>query len=214
MHHHKRMSFAVVTLVFALILALSDYPSTAFAADQDSDNDGIPDVAEQILGTNPNNADTDGDGISDVDDQNPVFAENPIKNNATQAGFTIKEGLVENNINPVTKKDADDHLEIVLKNTSGQELSGFEVYYTVTDNETGNQEGYYVKVTDFVLKAGETNAIHFDTTDALNHVLENVNSMYRTNPNAKTFDVIVSVTGFKVETVQIQKDAGGAEEAD
>ena len=214
MHNHKHIFFAVATLALALILALSGYPSTAFAADQDSDNDGIPDVAEQILGTNPKNADTDGDGVNDVDDQNPVFAENPIVNNATQVGFTIVEGLVENNVDPVTRKDASDHLEITLKNTTGKDLSGFEVYYTITDNDTQKQEGYDVKVPDFVLKAGETVVIHFDTTDGPNHVLENVNSMYRTNPNAKTFDVVVSVPGFKTETVHIHKDAGGAEEAD
>jgi hypothetical protein len=65
-----------------------------------------------------------------------------------------------------------------------------------------------------VLKAGETKVFHFDTTVAPDHFLENVNSMYRTNTNAKTFDVIISVPGFKIAAVQINKDAGGAEEAD
>jgi len=31
----------------------------------DSDNDGIPDKQEKLLGTNPDNSDTDGDGVSD-----------------------------------------------------------------------------------------------------------------------------------------------------
>ena len=31
----------------------------------DTDGDGISDLAEEVIGTNPNNADTDGDGISD-----------------------------------------------------------------------------------------------------------------------------------------------------
>ncbi|MBK8021941.1 MAG: hypothetical protein IPK19_11085 [Chloroflexi bacterium] len=31
----------------------------------DSDNDGLPDLGEDIVGTNPNSPDTDGDGISD-----------------------------------------------------------------------------------------------------------------------------------------------------
>lgn len=214
MQYQSRISFAVATLALALFLTLGGYSLSVFAADQDRDNDGISDVAEQILGTSPNNPDTDGDGMGDVDDQEPVFAENPIENDATQVGFTVVEGLVENNVDPVTHKDAGDHLEIALKNTAGKDLSGFEVYYTITDNDTQKQEGYYVKLADFVLKADETTAIHFDTTAAPNHVLKNVNSMYRTNPNAKTFDVIISVPAFRVETVQIHKDAVGAEEAD
>ena len=34
----------------------------------DSDNDGLIDEDESVLGTNPNNPDTDGDGISDGDE--------------------------------------------------------------------------------------------------------------------------------------------------
>ena len=34
----------------------------------DSDNDGLPDYAEKIYGTDPENADTDGDGLSDYDE--------------------------------------------------------------------------------------------------------------------------------------------------
>jgi hypothetical protein len=34
----------------------------------DSDYDGLPDLAERILGTDPNKADTDGDGLSDFDE--------------------------------------------------------------------------------------------------------------------------------------------------
>ena len=34
----------------------------------DSDHDGLPDLAERTLGTDPNKADTDGDGISDYDE--------------------------------------------------------------------------------------------------------------------------------------------------
>lgn len=211
MFYQFRWLVVVLTITFALLVTLGGDQSSAFAADPDRDNDGIPDVAEQILGTNPNNPDTDGDGIGDVEDKDPVFAENPIKNDATQEGFTIVEALVENNVNPVTKKDADDHLEVTLKNTAGKDLSGFEVYDTILDDATQKKEGYYARLTDFVLHAGETKAFHFDSTAAPDHFLENVNSMYRTNPNAKTFDVIISVSGFEVATIQIKKDAGGAE---
>jgi hypothetical protein len=136
MLYQFRRLIVVLTITLALLVTLGVYQPSAFAADPDRDNDGIPDVAEQILGTNPNNPDTDGDGIKDVDDPDPAFAENPIKNDAMQEGFTITEALVENNINPATKKDVDDHLEVTLKNTAGKDLSGFEVYYTITDETT------------------------------------------------------------------------------
>ncbi|WP_309711385.1 PQQ-binding-like beta-propeller repeat protein [Armatimonas sp.] len=40
----------------------------------DSDGDGLTDLAEKRLGTNPLNPDTDGDGLSDSDDRNPLAA--------------------------------------------------------------------------------------------------------------------------------------------
>jgi hypothetical protein len=201
-------------LVVVLIVMMGGYQPSASAGEKDSDGDGIPDIAEQILGTNPYNPDTDGDGIGDLQDKDPAFAENPIKNGATQEGFKITEALVENNVNPVTKKDAADHLEVTLKNIANKDLSGFECYYTITDLETKKKEGYYVKLSNFVLKSGETKTIHFDNKNEPNHFAENVNSIYRTNGNAKLFDLILSVPGYKVVTVQINKDPGSDEKAD
>ena len=225
MLHQIRMIVVVVIFTFALIVITGECQTSnqntpaASAGEKDSDGDGIPDVAEQILGTNPYNPDTDGDGIGDLQDKDPTFAENPIKNDATQKGFKITEALVENNVNPATKKAADDHLEVTLKNIVGKDLSGFECYYTITDLETKKKEGYIVKLSNFVLKSGETKTIHFDNKrDPLhldpNHFGENPNSMYRTNGDAKTFDLILSVPDFKVETVQINKDPGTDEKAD
>jgi outer membrane protein assembly factor BamB len=48
--------------------------------DRDSDADGLTDLAEQRLGTDPHNPDTDGDGIPDGKDRNPLasaVAESP-----------------------------------------------------------------------------------------------------------------------------------------
>ena len=44
----------LLTLFTALLL------SGGLAQDKDSDQDGLPDAAEVLLGTNPQNADTDG----------------------------------------------------------------------------------------------------------------------------------------------------------
>ena len=212
MLHQIRMLIVTVTITFILIV--SGYQTSVFAREKDSDGDGIPDIAEKILGTNLYNPDTDGDGIGDLQDKDPAFAENPIQNDATQKGFKITEALVENNVNLVTKKAADDHLEVTLKNIAGKDLSGFECYYTITDLETKKKEGYIVKLSNFILKGGETKTIHFDNKNEPNHFGENVNSMYRTNGNAKIFDLTLSVPGYKVETVQINKDPGSDEKAD
>jgi hypothetical protein len=180
----------------------------------DTDGDGIPDIAEKTLGTDPNNKDTDGDGVNDLQDKDPVFAENPISNNATKEGFLIINGIVENNVDPVTKKTVNDHLELTIKNTSGKDLKGFEIYYTITDKTTNKKEGYYLKASDLLIKSGETKAIHFDNGNGDGHFKENPNSSYFTSPNAKTFDVVISTADYKTVSLQIQKDAGGSEKAD
>lgn len=184
------------------------------AKGQDSDGDGIPDIAEKTIGTDPNLKDTDGDVVNDLQDKDPVFAENPINNNSANEGFQIVNGLVENNVDPVTKKALSDHLELTLKNTSGKELKGFEVYYTILDNVTNQKEGYYKNIPDLILKAGETKTIHFDNQSGDGHYSENINSIYFTSKNAKIFNILISTSGYKIASIQINKDAGGDEKAD
>ncbi len=180
----------------------------------DTDSDGVPDVAEKTLGTDPNNPDTDGDGMNDLQDQKPVFAENPIKNDSTTEGFKITDALVENNLDPITNKATNDHLEVTIKNIVSKDLSDFEFYYTVTDPATNKTEGYYKKLTGFTLKSGETKSIHFDDVKAVNHFRDNPNSIYHTTSAAKVFDLVLSTPGYKIETVKINKDPGGDEKAD
>jgi hypothetical protein len=188
--------------------------TTLSAKGQDSDGDGIPDIAEKTLGTDPNLKDTDGDGVNDLQDKDPVFAENTINNNSANEGFQIVNGIVENNVDPVTKKIASDHLELTLKNTSGKELKGFEIYYTILDNVTNQKEGYYKNIPDLIIKAGETKLIHFDNQSGDGHYSQNINSIYSSSVNAKTFNVIVSTAGYKIASIQINKDAGGDEKVD
>jgi hypothetical protein len=138
---------------------------------------------------------------------------NLIKNTSTVAGLVIVSGLVENNID-AQGKVTDDHLELVLKNTSTQDMSNFEVYYTVTDLTTAKSEGYYKKLTGFVLKGGESKSVHFDGKNEVNHFGINKDGLYFTSKNKLQFNVQVSTPGFQVAHLQITKDAGGAETKD
>lgn len=64
----------------------------------DQDNDGLLDVEEQTLGTNPLLADTDGDGLLDRE-ETQVYMTNPLK--ADTDGDTYPDGVeVKNGYNP------------------------------------------------------------------------------------------------------------------
>ncbi|CAN5584725.1 hypothetical protein BH10ACT2_BH10ACT2_15560 [soil metagenome] len=139
---------------------------------------------------------------------------NPISNTSTNAIMTIQSVLVENNVD-ANGKTASDHLEIAIANNGTANLRGFEVFYTFTDPTTAISESYYVKLSDaFTIPAGATRIAHFDNTGAVDHFPVNDYSLYYIDTNALDVDVTVSATGAAVQTVTIQKDAGGAETAD
>jgi eukaryotic-like serine/threonine-protein kinase len=54
--------------LIATLQVTPDFVSDRPAWERDSDNDGLSDYQEAILGTDPNNPDTDGDGLSDGDE--------------------------------------------------------------------------------------------------------------------------------------------------
>lgn len=143
----------------------------------------------------------------------PGLYPNPIKNTATAQGFKITSLMVENNTdaagNPVS-----DHLQITLQNFSTKDLSPFEVYYTITDTVTNKKEGYYKKLTNFVLPAGKTQTLHFDNKSDTNHFTVNTHSLYFTSSNKLQFTVTVSTPHYAMQTAQISKTAGGAETKD
>ncbi len=221
-----RYSFGAVTVSLAIIslsACTSGGTSTTSTANPansnvssttDTDQDGITDQAEKVLGTDPSKADTDGDGINDLQDTDPAYTPNPIANSATGAGIQIVEARVEDNVNPTTKKDAPDHLEVQLKNLTDQTLSSFEVYYSILDTKTDKKEGYYLALTGFTLAPHETTSVHFDGGQGSGHFSENIYSSYRLSGDPKLFDVMISTPLYKPETRAIKKDAGGAEVPD
>lgn len=79
------------------------------------------------------------------------------------------------------------------------------------DLTTQRSEGYYKKLTGFVLKAGTTQSIHFDNKVEHGHFGINKSGLYFTSVNKLQFDVQVSTPEHQVAHIQITKDAGGAE---
>ena len=199
--------------LIAISLFMVMAASTVHAAGKDSDGDGVPDMAEKLLQTDPLNPDTDGDGQNDLADKAPVFAPSPIQLGGSPASFHLGELLVENNVDPVAHKDAPDHLEIQLVNDGAKPLSGFTLYYTLADVDTGAQEAYIGRPEVTVPAHGDAR-IHIDDSGLPAHLRANPNSIYATSQSAKTLSVTLQLPGEAPVRQTIKKDAGGAEQAD
>ncbi|MCB8928608.1 MAG: hypothetical protein H6652_23650 [Ardenticatenaceae bacterium] len=218
----KNITLLFIALFAALLLAAcggtattpttnSTSSTSSTAADgPDSDGDGIPDAAEPVLGTDPNNADTDGDGQNDLADPNPMLADNPIQESGTAVTFTISGLQVENNVD-ADGADVPDHLEFKVTNTSTADLTNFDIYTTITDQTTGDVQGYYQTLPGLTVKAGETKTIHFDNTDQPDHFSVNPNSAFYTDQNGLTLEVTLHAAGYAPQTGSVDKDPGGAE---
>lgn len=173
-----------------------------------------PQNTRNVLYASPSaSANTNSATSQDPQDVVPGLYKNQIQNTASAEGFIIQAITVENNADS-TGKTVGDHLELTLKNNAGKDLTGFEVYYTITDQSTNKKEGYYKKLTSFTLKNGETQHVNFDNKQGDGHFTANKNSLYYTSSNKLLFDVMVSTPGYKVQTAQAAKAAGGAETKD
>jgi hypothetical protein len=156
------------------------------------------------------NATTTSAGASGGTQVLPVTVD-PIKNDSTVDALKIDSVLVENNVDSAGQA-TDDHLEIALSNTGSSALTGFEVFYTITDPTAKLSESYYTKLPpSFDLAGGATRTVHFDQTGAVDHFPDNSYSLYHTSKNALEFEVKVSAPGAAVQTMSVKKDAGGAE---
>lgn len=203
------MTKPLIAISLFMILATG----AAHAAGKDSDGDGVPDMAEKLLQTNPLNPDTDGDGQNDLADKAPTFAQSPIQPGGTPASFHLGELLVENNVDPVAHKDAPDHLEIQVINDGASPLSGFTLYYALTDVDTGAQEAYIAHPALTVPARGDAR-IHIDDSGLSGHLSANPNSIYATTQSAKTLSIALQLSGEAAVQQTAKKDAGGAEQAD
>jgi len=129
-------------------------------------------------------------------------------------GFKIQQALVENNVDPVTNKDVSDHLEITLLNTIDKDISNLSVDYSITDLRNSKKESYSAKLEGFILKSKETQTIHFDNENKTNHFWVNSYSMYYLSTDPLQFSITVSAEGYQAQTINVKKDAGGAEAPD
>ena len=208
------MSLSQNLATVACLALLSAYTSAAAQTDPDTDGDGIPDTSEPLLGTDPLAADTDGDGLNDLADPKPVFADNPLDMGGAAATFAIKEALVENNYDYGAKADATDHLELLVTNSGAVDLTGFSLYYTITDADSGAVEGYTLPLPGFTVPANGEARVHLDGATITGHFRANPNGIYTTSQAAKMVSVVLKADGMAPVTVDIAKDKGGAEAAD
>ena len=179
----------------------------------DTDGDGLPDTSEKLLGTDPNNPDTDGDGKNDKVDPNPTLADNFVPSTGTD-GLIIKEILVENNIDPVTKKTASDHLEIIATNTTSTNISDMTAYYQITDLSGTTVQSFIVPLTWFSLPPTVSKSIHIDIKSGIDHFCADPNSLYYLSKSPLKVEVTLNAKWYKAATMMINKDAGWAELAD
>jgi hypothetical protein len=233
----KKMSFLVIGLLLVSIVAMSGctgnkVPNSAIPATRgnqapekvsaasgvDSDGDGIPDTAENVLGTDPLNPDTDGDGINDKADSTPTLVDNPPKLLSGPIGFVIKDTLVENNFNETTKKAVPDHLEIILQNLGNTEITNFTASYTIKDLNTSDKQSYELALNGFSLKPKEIRSVHIDTENSVNqepgHYRANSNSLYYKSSNQLEINVTVSALGYQSQVSSVKKDERGTEVPD
>ena len=136
---------------------------------------------------------------------------NPIVNASTTPGLSIVSAMAENNVDPSTNKPIADRLQVTVKNSSANALSGFEAFYTMTDATTRKSESYYVPLTGLTVAAGATATVYFDDQAGPNHFGENKFSLYRSSTNQVDFTIEVSAKGVAVAKGTAVKGKGTGE---
>lgn len=140
-------------------------------------------------------------------------ATDPIVDDSTTPGLEVTQVLLEDNTD-ASGADIPDCLQVTISNTSSQEATGLEMYYTMTDATTGASESYYQALDGVTIPAGGTVTVWFDGGSGAGHFPENAYSVYRSSTNEIDFTVEVAASGLQIATGTGVKSAGGAEQAD
>lgn len=139
---------------------------------------------------------------------------NPIVNTSTTPGLTIVKAAAEDIVDPDTKADITDRLQVTLRNDTAAELASFEIYYVMTDVTTGQSEAYYQALTGFTVAPGAIGTLSFDGESGPGHFPENAFSIYRTSKNQVDFTIELSAAGVQVATATATKGSGVGDAAD
>jgi hypothetical protein len=101
-----------------------------------------------------------------------------------------------------------------VTNSGSAALSGFSIYYSITDADTGKVERTFRKLDGFSVPAGGEARIHLDDGAMAGHFRTNPNSIYISSQAAKTVTFVLKADGFAPVSVDVAKGKGGAESAD
>jgi hypothetical protein len=139
--------------------------------------------------------------------------ETPITSTGTKAGLAISETMVENNVDKASGKEVSDRLQFTIKNSSAEQVTGLEVYYTMTETPTGKTESYYQKLEGLMIAPNKEATVYFDNQSGEGHYPENKFSIYRSSANEVRFTIEASAPGFAAARGTAVKEEG-LEEAD
>ncbi len=139
---------------------------------------------------------------------------NPIVNTSTAQGLTIVKAAAEDVVDPATKADVTDRLQVTVRNDTTSELTSFEIYYVMTDVTTGQSEAYYQALTGFTVAPGATGTLSFDGESGAGHFPDNAFSIYRTSKNQVDFTIEVSAAGVQVASATATRGSGEGDAAD
>jgi hypothetical protein len=139
--------------------------------------------------------------------------QNPITSTGDKSGLGIKDPMVENNVDKATGAELEDRLQFTITNSTAEEVTGVEVFYTMTETPTGKKESYYQKLDGLTVPANGEATVYFDNETGAGHYPENKFSIYRTSAAEVKFDIEASAPGFAVARAATAKEEG-LEEAD
>ena len=118
----------------------------------DTDGDGLTDLQEQFLGTNPSNSDTDGDGLTDGDEVFVHFT-NPRDNDSDRDGLSDGQEIA-GSTNPLVANAPAIQIQPASHSTPASQSTSFTV--TITGNVVTNYSFRWKS--NSVAITGETNA--------------------------------------------------------